>query len=167
MPLFTAAERQFVEAVGRLGHCNPFTAERIACERLALGREFDETKADWNVRFEDERAHPNLVRVLQRSDALLERARATIERRPGDLGAEFPLYEGLLLTTVYHRHRHALDELIHTPQRNRGGSRPAKVYQALAADANRYLCFGDRRLPLAEPLPHLFAGFFQIRRAFE
>src|SRR5262249_24446859 len=44
---------------------------------------------------------------------------------------------------------------------------PAKLYRALAADAQRYLCFGERRLPLIEQLPHLFAGFFQIRRAFE
>jgi transcriptional regulator with AAA-type ATPase domain len=166
MPLFNAAERKFAEAVGQLGHCNPFTAERIACERAALGNEFDESQADWNVHFEDERTHPNLTRVLARCEALLDRVRAKIERRPGDLGAQFPLYEGLLLTAIYHRHRHALDELIHGEKRARG-KKPGAVYQALAADANHYLCLGDRRLPLAEPLPHLFAGFFQIRRAFE
>jgi hypothetical protein len=167
MALFSPSERKFAEAVGRLGYCNPFTAERIACERAALGDEFDDRKADWNVRFEDERDHPNLERLLKRSEALLDRARAKIERRPSDIGQQFPLYEDLLLTTIYHRHRHALDRLIHGAGREQKGNSAGKVYRALESDANRYLCFGDRRLPLAEPLPHLFAGFFQIRRAFD
>ncbi len=41
MPLFNAAERRFVEAVGRMAHCNPFSPERIECERVALGDAFD------------------------------------------------------------------------------------------------------------------------------
>lgn len=165
MPLFTANERKFVQDVANLAHCNPFTAERIECERAALGDEFNAHLADWNTRPGGERDHPNLEKVLQRAEQVLERARAQIAKRPAALEADRALYEDLLLTVLYHRHRSGLDELILDP--NVRGSRPAKLYRALAADAACYLDFGDRRIEPSEPLPHLFAGFFQIRRAFE
>ncbi len=74
------------------------------------------------------------------------------------------MYEDLLLTVLYHRYREPLDELIAEPGAKSNDRRPAKLYAALGADAERYLTFGDRRLELSAPLPHLFAGFFQIRR---
>ena len=77
------------------------------------------------------------------------------------------LYEDLLLTTLYHRHRGSLDELIREGASGARGIPAAKMYKNLAADAERYVSFGDRRIPLAEAIPHLFAGFFQIRRAFD
>ena len=82
MTLFNASERRFVEALGRLAHCNPFTPERIECERIALGEEFDPHEADWNVRFQGESDHPNLARLLYRSESVLEQARERVVRRP-------------------------------------------------------------------------------------
>jgi DNA-binding NtrC family response regulator len=167
MTLFTASERKFVQAVGQLAHCNPFLPERIEWERTALRDEFDPHQADWNVRFENESDHPNLARLLARCEATLERARERIARRSSDLGQDLPYYEDLLLTTLYHRHRRAFDGVIREGSASSGPNRSAILYRKLADDAERYLCFGDRRLPLVEQLPHLFAGFFQIRRAFD
>ncbi len=167
MAIFTASERRFVEAVGRLAHCNPFLPERIEWERAALGDEFDAHLADWNVRPDDEFDHPNLARVLTRSETILERARGQIASKPGDIAKDLPLYEDLLLTVIYHRHRQGLDEIIAEGRTKHPANRTAKLYKALKSDADRCLCFGGRRLPLADQLPHLFAGFFQIRRAFE
>jgi len=168
MALFNAAEVRFLEALDRLAHCNPFTQERIECERAVLGDEFDAHRADWNVRFEDEHDHPNLARLMVRCETLLERARASIARRADDLSKrDVELYNGLLLTTLYHRHRHALDDLIRAGASRTTGTRSAKLYKTLEADTDHYLCFADRTLPLTEELPHLFAGYFQIRRAFD
>jgi DNA-binding NtrC family response regulator len=168
MSLFNATERRFVEALARLAHCNPFTSERIECERAALGDAFDPHQADWNVRFQGESDHPNLARLLSRSESVLEQARKRIARHPGELSEQdVALYEDLLLMTLYHRHRGSLDELIREGASGASGNRAAKVYKNLAADAERYVTFGDRRIPMAEGIPHLFAGFFQIRRAFD
>jgi DNA-binding NtrC family response regulator len=168
MSLFNASERRFAEAVGRLAHCNPFAPERIDCERSALGEEFDPHMADWNVRFQGESDHPNLARLLVRSESMLEQARERIARHPSDLNKhDLARYEDLLLTTLYHRHRDGLDELLRDGVGKTIGNRSAKLYKHLVADTERYVSFGDRRIPLAEQLPHLFAGFFQIRRAFD
>jgi len=168
MSLFTMSERQFVEAIGGLAHANPFTPERIEFERQALGGEFIADKADWNVRYEGEHNHPNLARLLARSETLLELARERIARQGSLPGRdELALYEDLLLMTIYHRHRAAFDELIHSAAVKSSRAKSAALYRQLAEGIERYVSFGDRRIPLSEATPHLFAGFFQIRRAFD
>ncbi|MBX9788207.1 MAG: sigma 54-interacting transcriptional regulator [Pirellulales bacterium] len=165
MALFTPADRKFVEAVVRLAHTNPFLPERIACEQTALGAEFDSHLSDWNVRYEDEHDHPNLQRLLARGEATLEHARERLARHPDAHASEAPLYEDFLLAVLYHRHRFGFDELIATSGRQ-AVSQAGKLYRALAGDAERMLAPLAGRSTLAEQLPHLFAGFFQIRRAF-
>lgn len=166
MSLFTPAERQFATAVGRLTHCNPFLPERIEWERVALGDDFDSNLADWNARPGEERDHANLTRLLERSAAILDRARDRIAQRFESLGDDWPLYQNLLLMVMYHRFRSGFDELILQARKQRSGPRAAELYRKWEADAERYLSFPDGRLPIAEELPHLFAGFFQLRRAF-
>lgn len=172
MAIFSPTERRFAEAVGKLAHCNPFLPDRIECEREALGAEFDSRDADWNVRPGDTIDHPNLDRVLALSQTLLDQARERLSRRAARfdskaMGAERDLYEDLLLMVLYHRYRRGLDALITDPQPKQHDARPAKLFRQMRADAEPYLQFADQRLPLSGTLEHLFAGFFQIRRAFE
>ena len=159
MALFSAAERQFVESVGRLAHCNPFTPERIECERAALGSEFDPREPDWNIRFESHSDHPNLERLLSRAETLLEQSRSRIARRANDLSdSDAALYEDLLLTTVYHRHRRAFDELIREGKTREGIEKAVNVYKSLLSDVERHTQFSHCRLPLAEPVPLLLVA---------
>ncbi len=167
MSVFTAQERAFAEAVGQMAYSNPFLPERIESERVALGEAFDPHEADWNVRPGDDRDHHNLEKLLQKSETLLERARDRIAKRPELFEADRALYEDLVLTVLYHRYRTALDELITQPTVEGSDLRAGKLFRALREDAERALTFGERRFDFSEPLPHLFAGFFQIRRAFE
>jgi transcriptional regulator with AAA-type ATPase domain len=164
--LFTSTDREFVAAVVRLAHCNPFVPERIACEQAALGDEFDRHLSDWNVRYEDEHDHPNLLRLLARSEATLERARERLARHLGAFAVELPLYEDFLLAVLYHRHRFGFDEVIRAASGRKTGSQAAKLFRALSTDAERFLAPIEPRSAVIEQLPHLFAGFFQIRRAF-
>jgi transcriptional regulator with AAA-type ATPase domain len=167
MPLLTSAERQFATAVGRLTHCNPFLPERIEWERVALGDDFDPNLADWNARPGVDGDHANLVRLLERSSAILNRSRDRLAKRFDSLGDDLPLYQDLLLMVMYHRFRSGLDGLILQGRKKSGGIRAAELYRRWEAEAEHYLSFPDGRLPMAEQLPHLFAGFFQLRRAFE
>jgi transcriptional regulator with PAS, ATPase and Fis domain len=168
MPLFTAPEKQFLQAIGGLAYANPFTPERIEFERRALGDEFVADKADWNVRYEGEHNHPNLARLLVRCENLLEQTRERIARQRNLPGREeLALYEDLLLMTIYHRHRTAFDQLIHSGTEKSTRNQSAALFQQLSANIEHYVTFSDRRMPLSEATPHLFAGFFQIRRAFD
>jgi hypothetical protein len=166
MPLFSNQERSFVETIGQLAHCNPFLPQRINLEQQALGAEFDPHLADWNVRPQGEEDHGNVSRLLERCQSLLDDAKARIDRRRRDLEADLPAYEDLLLMVLYHRYRSGFDELIAARGNKAASGQSSKLYNQFRAAALAYLCGNQWRLPLAEQLPHLFAGFFQIRRAF-
>jgi DNA-binding NtrC family response regulator len=166
MPLFTPSQHAFAETVAELAHCNPFLPQRIALEQQALGADFDPHLADWNVRPQGEQDHANVSRLLARCEAVLDDSRDRLARRRGDFARELPTYEDLLLFVLYHRYRARFDQLIAARHARAGADRSARVFEAFRKDTLGYLCFSDNCLPLADQLPHLFAGFFQIRRAF-
>lgn len=170
MALFSAADRHFAEALSHLAHCNPFLPCRIEYERAALGAEFQELGAQWNVGWsklaagqEDE--YPNVRRLSERSREVLERARARLAKSFEFAEHELLLYEDLVLFDLYHRHRTGLEWAISDAMARRTQIR-VKVFDELSADAAHWLRCGDRMLPLWNQLPHMAASFFQIRRAF-
>lgn len=82
MALFTSEERRYAETIGLVGCSNPFLPERIDWERAALGPDFDERFADWNLQRAASHS-PNVPRLLERTEAMLSR----IEKRTHDQGA--------------------------------------------------------------------------------
>ena len=166
MALFSRSERSFVESVAALAHCNPFLPERIALEKRALGAAFDAHLADWNLRPLGEEDHPNVARLLARCETVLRQAQSRLAGLRQDAPRDLAEYEDLLLMVLYHRHRTDFDALIGASSAKNAVNQSAKLFQAFRSEAQEYLCFGDRRLPLVDQLSHVFAGFFQIRRAF-
>lgn len=166
MSVFSSEEFRFGELVAELSYCNPFLPERIELERQALGSEFDTHLADWNVRAGAEIDHPNLIRIVQRAKRQLSdlyRRIASSDQNRLDLSAhEADLYEHLTLFVLYHEYRPALDELV----QNRTSSKPATIYRKLVEDADRWLTRSSTFGTLRSQLPHIFAGFYQLRRAF-
>src|SRR5688500_4577004 len=81
MPLFTAAERRLAEALGRLVHTNPFSADWVRGEREVLGAEYTPAPEvyDLGATPPDGALHPNLHRVGVRVDRLVEAARRRLE----------------------------------------------------------------------------------------
>ena len=49
MAILNADDHRFLESVAKVSYANPFLAERIDYERQALGSEFDESQANWNL----------------------------------------------------------------------------------------------------------------------
>jgi transcriptional regulator with AAA-type ATPase domain len=165
MNLFKPVERRFVASVSQLAYCNPFLPERIQFEREALGNEFEEHHADWNLRPGSEDDSQNLLRLVDRSQQVLDAARSRLA--DADLNeTDVGLYEDLLLFLLYHRWRSGFDQLVDTAQQGRGSSKSLRIYDAMTAQAEEYLRAGERMLPLSRELGHMAACFFQIRRAF-
>ena len=161
MPLFAAKELACVETISALAYCNPFRAERIAMERAALRSEFDEQNADWNVRVGGEAQHPNVAAILGRCHDLLESCRTKLQAGAAVRPTEIDGYEDLLLFVIYHHHRDELDKMLAT-----GRPSATTVYQAMLRELRHYAPLWPRLAQLEGELPHLFAGFVQIRRAF-
>jgi transcriptional regulator with AAA-type ATPase domain len=170
MPLFTSADRRFAQAISDLAHCNPFLPQRVELERVALGETkhagmlgtVDIGQRVYTGQLED---LPQLLALVLRSEALLERTRAKVVRWDEWHAHEQELYEDLVLFVVYYRQSAGFDRVI---AQNRERAAPVKVrmVDSLVAQASRYLVVADTVLPLYEQLAHIVAVFFQIRRAF-
>ncbi|MBI1374206.1 MAG: sigma-54-dependent Fis family transcriptional regulator [Phycisphaera sp.] len=166
MPFFNADDRGFLEELSRICYCNPFVPDRIAYERAALGDAFDDSEAHWNINAGNLDFHPNVILLCQRADALIEDAAKRLDggkARPTD--DESRRFEDLSLFVLYHRYRQGFDRAILESEESKGG-KAYRMYDDFVADAERYLKHLDRGPRILDDLPHLFAIFFQMRRAF-
>ena len=163
MSLFTAEERRFATDVSKLIYCNPFLPERIEFEKAALGSEFDEHGAQWNLRLGSGRKPPNVVKLVRRVRELLDHLRSRLDSGAVEImaGADAALYEDLLMFVLF-------DGLgLGEVQAGQPAGTSAALYKQLESSARPFLCVGRRRLPLFEQLPHVFACFYQLHRAFQ
>lgn len=168
--LLLDSEREPAAMIGRLVHCNPFLPERIALERQLLGRDFREPYAEWNVAaMPADGANPNLVGLATIAGGIVESVRtrwagqsqAAWQRACDADPATARAVEETILFVGYHLVRDAIDDHL----RGRGGS-AAEMYRTFEATL-RDLAGGTPYLGQAmESLPHYFAGFVQLRRAF-
>ena len=105
MRLFSVPDRPFVEAVAELAYTNPFLPRRTELEHLALGREFDDRFAQWNVERDAAVEQPNLMRLVDRTEAILLGVRERFDGARELPAAERQLHEDLVWFTAYHRLR--------------------------------------------------------------
>jgi transcriptional regulator with AAA-type ATPase domain len=165
MALFTRDQKKFAAAVSNLGYCNPFLPERIEYERQALGSDFREAEAYWNVRVESEGVPPNVQRLIARTARLVEQCRTKLAGgvRPAD--GELDLYEDMVLLLLFHRYIPQFDGTL--PPAGEGLERQRLgFYTDFARDIEHYLGLPKVRRPQQQEPAHLFACFFQLRRAF-
>jgi transcriptional regulator with AAA-type ATPase domain len=163
MPLLSPAEEAFARTVSELVHCNPFTARRIELERQALGAEFVEKDAEWNLHPDERHNHPNLLALERRLEEMAERVRLRLVKGRGATEAERTLYEDMVLLASYRRLRGALDETVTSAAAGARAGRPATLYRQLEQEAAR--AFVGAAAPSRAAVPHFFACAFQLRRA--
>jgi transcriptional regulator with AAA-type ATPase domain len=181
--LLAAGERDLAAAISRLTFCNPFTRERLELERQVLGEGFIPFDVVWHAQIEPAGDNPNLPAITETVQALAERLRARLLAEPRTAAAadELELYRDLVLYLLYNRYQgHFLDAIQRqegapemargTASRPRGEAAEGRIsfafYRRFADDLGYFLDLS--RAGLAAPDPgHLFACFFQIRRAFQ
>jgi hypothetical protein len=165
--LFTASQHAVAKAFSRLLYCNPFLAERVDCERAILGEEFVELDSAWNVFHDLGGERPNIFRLRKQAESLATAARQRLIKGDPAGDREMELYEDLVTYVLYYRCQEALHELI---LRSAGRGKPVRekmpYYLELLADLRHFLEIPGRERPLPLEPHHLFALFFQIRRAF-
>jgi len=160
--LFTEAESALARAVGELGAGNPFMPARLEAERAALGDAFDPAGTLWHSPAEPVPA-ANVVRIATRATALADAARARLTDGARPHAGELALYEDLVLYVLYERHQDALFAWF--------GDRPAPTgrvacFDRVRRDLAHYLDVRGCPSPLRAQAAHMFAGFYQVRRAF-
>ncbi len=165
--LFRADERRFAGHISELCYCNPFLPQRITYEKQSLGDAFVESPPVWSLRADVESERPNLARILERVEPLAEHVR---QRLVGGASAEpvdLLLYEDLVLYMLYQRYRPQLQETIsHGEGRPGSGTRSVAYWKRFEEDFERHLRIPGVAMPGGHEPEHVFACFFQIRRAF-
>ena len=157
-------ERAFAGAMTRIVTCNHFLPERIALEREALGSAFvDDPSAVWNLNADSGARNPNILRLTERTGAIVERLHQSL-KRGGRLAAdEREGYENLVYYHLYQRYRSDFQAMTVSAE---APSSVAKCFNAFAGNLRDYLQ-PARREPLSSPeVAQLFAGLCQLERAF-
>src|SRR2546427_4881213 len=112
MRLLGETERDRADGVARVGYCNPFLPERVACERDALGPEFVERAAVWSVQADGGAVHPNVGRLAHAAEELAAAMRARLVAGARATDEERQLYEDIVLYAIYSRYENTFYALI-------------------------------------------------------
>jgi len=168
MALFNPSDRAFAESISRMVYCNPFLPEQVEYEREALGDEYVEVGPVWSIRSDDDSMHPNLDKLLKRAEPLVAATRKRLANGTAKAAAEDErvIYEDLVLFTLYHRYSTRLNDLAVRALAGKRTSKRIGFYEDFLDDFNNFLEVPGTDLPNTYDPAHLFACFFQIRRAF-
>ncbi|MCF3649205.1 sigma-54-dependent transcriptional regulator [Synoicihabitans lomoniglobus] len=164
--LFPDSEATFADSIVRLNATNPFTPERIACERDALGDEFDETGSAWNTQPPQKALHFNHRRLTARCGEVIERVRGAWSTKGRVAERDRTRYIEMVGFWLYQSYAVQFDGVI---ERARQGDRDALrpgFYRKFRAEAEWYFGLPGLGDDHGFDPDHLFACAFQIRRAF-
>ena len=158
-------ERRVAEATARLAYCNPFLEDRLDLEREVLGDEYTPFFAVWHPREGVVDDNPNVVAIAERGETLVGTLRRRIEEGVEPTADERESYRGLCLYILYYRYQRRLYEMVRDADEFDGG-RHAPFWPEFRKDF-AYLLEHPQVL-MADPMNarHVFACFYQLRRAF-
>jgi hypothetical protein len=163
MAILNPEERIFLTSVTRVSYANPFLSERIDYEREALGAEFDESHADWNLLGDDPETHQiNTTKIAQRAYPIIAGFQAQLKKGATATGQEIELYEETVLFLLFYNYAQRFKKSIVQPKKGRtyGYFEEFCDYWAFFFDISGY------NLPPKGEAAHIFACSFQVRRAF-
>ena len=166
LSIFREDELELAAAIGSLSATNPFLEERVTAERRVLGNEFVPGKRVWAVEANLLGDNPNLPRLQARAEELANRARRRLSKARRPRPSQLQLYEELSLYVLFYRFEKLFyDHIISTDDPNQETVELPR-YRDFAADVDHF--FGVEKVRHTEDLEpaHLFALFFQLRRAF-
>ena len=159
-PIFSTSERRVVSALGQLGFANPFGARRWTLESSVFG--VDARSVGPLGGREARQALRDRVRPL------IYGARERLSSASSSAASDdLELYEGLVLCQLFFRYAEQFEEVVHSVIDGSSSSDLTfELYEAFEADAAFFLRLECLHSDLEKELPHLFALFFQLIRAF-
>jgi DNA-binding NtrC family response regulator len=161
MSLLSRSERSSIELLSQLTFTNPFLPERIALEKKILGRRYHpEPFSAWSLDVDQPR-RKNIRQIHQRIEALAQTIRKRIVSGQHGDDVEYELYDDLVMHLLYFR----LDEAL-TTAGDLGIFRAAATWKQFEQDFQFFLHCGEFRFPRRDQPEHVFAGIYQVHRAF-
>lgn len=162
--LMRPEERAFARTMTRLTSCNHFLPERIDLEREALGSAFAEgPTATWNLNFDSNVKSLNILRLTEKTAALVDSVHQRLIRG-GRLNVEE--LDGYIDLVSYHLYQVYRKDFEALTSSHGSMSGPLRCYDAFSRDVVRYLQPARQAAPPCLEVARLFAGLWQIERAF-
>lgn len=162
MAVLDPEERNWLTTISQLCYCNPFLPERIACERAALGADFVEAEATWNLRGDDlalPLQHPGRLSV--RLEPLLQQARTRLAQGEGASVPELLHYEDAVFLLLYYRYQHELYHVITQTMEHPTERHACRFYRAFLRDWEYYFAVPGYAGARQHEAAHIFACFFR------
>jgi transcriptional regulator with AAA-type ATPase domain len=162
------SEQAFAQAVAELAVVNPFQQELVARhENRALSIDLPPEVKNKTVPLRAVQERPNISRVVRKAEALADVVRNRLDVEGFSNEEEGRLYEELVLFVLYFRFRDRLQATVESQLEGSPSAGPRVSYfKDFARDVLHYLHFREAH-PQRDTAAHIFAGFFQIRRAFQ
>jgi DNA-binding NtrC family response regulator len=163
MTAITPEEFTFLESVARVSYANPFLAERIEYEREALGSDFDESQANWNLLGDDPETHQvNTMSIAKRTYPIIAKIQEQLKNGLKATGKELKLYEDCVLFLLYYYYAQRFKISIVDPKKGQ----TYDDYEEFRRLWKFFFDISGYKLPLQKEATHIFACSFQVRRAF-
>jgi DNA-binding CsgD family transcriptional regulator len=163
MALLNPEEQKFLESVVKVSYANPFLTERIDYERQALGADFDESQAAWNLLGDDpETQQANTRKIAERAYAIIARMQPQLKKGLDTSRKELKLYEDTVLFLLYYYYAQRFKDRIVNPQKDQ----PYDYFTEFRHYWRHFFNHPVNHLPQQKEAVHIFACIFQVRRAF-
>lgn len=168
MPLFTASERSFVKPVSELFNANPFLPEWIELERRALGPAFKDTPRPLYRLHPQNRddLHPNSIFIGERAHELATETVGRLAQGVSPSDSDWQLYDALILLHLYFKHADAFFGALDAGAEHGGAARLRALWENFCTDFTRFFTKVGRGVHSYGEASHVFAWFFQVRRAY-
>ena len=167
MEFVTTKERTFLQQISEIVYCNPFLPERIECERRILGKEYVQGDAVWSLIVDaPETPDYNPILITERTEVCIERLRQRLRQQAEASPTDLQLYQDAVLWVLYHHYQAHFGQILLQPGHTKTARQRFPFYKAFVQEWGSYFAFPGYNLPTAQDAAHLFACFFQIRRAF-
>lgn len=167
--LFSPDERRSAENLSGLLACNPFTSTRRELERTILGNAYEDPLSHKRGFHRRRRFSPNLAK-LGIAAKLAEKARVSIlnRRKKGSLSArDFNLYRDLAFLALFDEVREPfIDKIERAHAEDEEREDHGSLFRSFAERFAWFFPEKENLQPADFSASHLFAVFFQVRRAF-
>ncbi|PTQ86706.1 sigma-54-dependent transcriptional regulator [Agitococcus lubricus] len=161
--LFSPEQLPIVQALANLGFTNPFGTERIKLEKIVLGHQYTPAFQVWVITPTHQGFSPNLTALAQSAEQHMASAQQRLKKGYQPQETEWQLYGELALYTLYYRYESEFYKILTSDHLSRV---VMPFYRHFAEHWHSLI--GKSPLSQAEhwSAAHMFALFFQIRRAF-
>lgn len=162
MPILTREERAVIEPLAQLTFTNPFLPERIALERRILGDDYRATAGGaWSWERDAPAVH-NFQRIERRIESLAQTVRERLAKGQRGDDREYELYDDVVIHLLFFR----LDQIWQSDEAS-DAARVVATWPTFLDDFRFFLDGVDVAFPSRANPEHVFAGIYQIHRAFQ